>query len=363
MKTICIDARMWGIAHTGIGRYVENLIDNLPADPDIKIVLIVGPAHAHEPQLAKFEKYVARLHPYSILAQSEMFFLLWKIRPDLTHFTHFSIPVFWWGKFVVTIHDLIKNYSTGRATTTHHPWLYWFKYLGYRLVMFMAIHRSARVIVPAQYWKNELIRHYMVNPQKISVTYEGVSSYFAAAHRTRLHLEVPRPFIVYTGNLYPHKNVPTLIEAVELVNHNRTIPLNLVVVCARSVFESRLPRSRYAKFLGRVADDDLVGLYRHAAAFAFPSLIEGFGLPGLEAMAAGCPVIAAWASCLPEIYGDAALYFDPLSPSDLAYKIHMILSDNRLRQDLVVKGKKCVSKYSWSKMAKATWQIYQQMLP
>lgn len=362
MKTICIDARMWGIAHTGIGRYVENLIDNLPTNPGVRVVLIIGSAHIHEPKLARFSKYVAHLHPYSVLAQSEMFFLLWRIRPDLTHFTHFSIPVFWWGKFVVTVHDLIKSYSTGRTTTTHHPWLYWFKYLGYRLVMFTAIHRSVAVIVPAQYWKNELVRHYMISPQKIVVTYEGVSRFFSLAHPTRLHRDVPHPYVIYTGNLYPHKNVPTLIKAIELINETRTTPLYLVVVCARSVFESRLPHSRYVKFLGRLSDEDLVGLYHHAAAFVFPSLIEGFGLPGLEAMAAGCPVIAAWASCLPEVYGNAALYFDPHSPSDLTDKIHLIMSNNRLRLDLVAKGKKCVAKYSWSKMANTTWQTYQKML-
>ena len=362
MKTICIDARMWGIAHTGIGRYVENLIEHLPQSSDHRIVLIVNPDHLLEPKLTGFEKVVARFHPYSVLAQSEMFFLLWRIRPDLVHFTHFSIPVLWFGKFVVTIHDLIKSYSTGLATTTHHPLLYGIKYLGYRLVMFMAILRSSKVIVPSHYWRDIIINKYMVAPQKVIVTYEGVADHFLMAHPIKSHVEISKPFIIYTGNLYPHKNVGTLIEAVRILNLNSHRPLNLVVVCARSVFEDRLPQSPHVKFLGRLSDHDLVGLYQHAAAFVFPSLIEGFGLPGLEAMAVGCPVIAAWASCLPEVYGNAALFFDPLNPTDLADKISLVMSDNRLRRDLVIKGKRQVAKYSWAKMALSTWQIYLRSL-
>ncbi len=161
-----------------------------------------------------------------------------------------------------------------------------------------------------------------------------------------------KPFVVYTGNLYPHKNVPILIEAVE------KLKLNLAIVCARDVFANRLPKSKYVHFLGKLTDQELVGLYKQATAFVFPSLIEGFGLTGLEAMAAGLPVIAARASCLPEIYADAALYFDPSNSADLAQKIKAVVNDKELRQNLITKGKQQVSKYSWAKMANETWQIY-----
>ncbi|MDO8487930.1 MAG: glycosyltransferase family 1 protein [bacterium] len=165
-----------------------------------------------------------------------------------------------------------------------------------------------------------------------------------------------KPFLIYTGNLYPHKNVLILIEAAQ------KLKLDLAIVCARSVFESRLPKSKYVHFLGRVEDAELVKLYKQASCFVFPSLIEGFGLPGLEAMAVGLPVIAAQASCLPEIYGEAALYFDPYSLEDLVEKINTVMTDNKLCQDLISRGHQQVSKYSWSKMAEATWQIYQNEL-
>jgi hypothetical protein len=117
MQTICIDARLWGIKHTGIGRYVENLIDNLPG----KVVLIVSPDVKNEPKLAKYKKYVARFHPYSNIAQFEIAWLLWKIKPDLLHVPHFTVPVLWTGKMVITIHDLISIFPVGRRRRRATP--------------------------------------------------------------------------------------------------------------------------------------------------------------------------------------------------------------------------------------------------
>ena len=364
--TLCIDARFWGVRNTGIGRYIEHLIANLPTDPSVRIVLVVPPDLKSEPKLKKFTKIYSHFHPYSLLAQSEMFFLLWRLRPDLTHFTHFSIPVFWFGKFVVTIHDLIKHFSGGMSVTTRHPLVYLIKRVGYHLAMFVAVHRSSRIIVPAYFWSTQISQRYMISPQKIAVTYEGVSPSFAQSMpRSIIKYGLTQPYVMYTGNLYPHKNVSTLIAAIEHINLQPSYakhPLILGIACARSVFEKRLPTSTCVKYLGRVPDEDLPSLYRHAQAFVFPSLIEGFGLTGLEAMASGCPVIAANASVLPEIYGSAALYFEPTNSYDLADKLLMLMGSNKLRHELIIKGKKQVSKYSWSKMGHKTWQIYQNAL-
>lgn len=171
MSKICIDARMWGVKHTGIGRYVENLIDNLPS----RVVLIVDSEVKDEPKLARFEKHCAHYHPYSYLAQLEMWWLLIKINPDLLHVPHFTIPLLWWGKMVVTIHDLIKHVSKGPATTTRHPLIYWAKYFQYLFIVWFAVHRADHIIVPAKYWKDILVEKYKLNTNKISVTYEGVS--------------------------------------------------------------------------------------------------------------------------------------------------------------------------------------------
>lgn len=165
-----------------------------------------------------------------------------------------------------------------------------------------------------------------------------------------------KEYLIYVGNLYPHKNIPILISAAE------QLKIELHIVCARTVFADRLPKSKYVHFLGQLSDQQLIKQYQEALAFVFPSLIEGFGLPGLEAMSLGCPVIAARASCLPEIYGDAALYFDPYSVDDLVAKIQLLLSDEKLRSTLIAKGLKQAKKYSWRKMAQRTWQIYQDVL-
>lgn len=361
---IIIDARLWGIAHTGIGRYTENLIDNLPCDPHISVCLIVSPDNFGQPKLSKFRRFVAKYHPYSPLAQFEMFGLWWKIKPDLLHVTHSSIPVFWPGKMVVTFHDLIKHISRGKSTTTHNPGLYWIKYLGYLLIDKIALWRAVQIIVPSQYWKNELMHKFQLPGQKIVVTYEGVDQRIKPHPRGR-DFGITQPFVVYTGNLYPHKNIEVVLQAVKLLKGQ----IKLAIVCARSVFTNRAEElvksfnvSESVNFLGRLSDTDLSALYSQASAFVFPSLIEGFGLPGLEAMAVGLPVIAARASCLPEVYDNAALFFDPMSPQDLASKIQLLLSEEPLRQKLIAKGQQQVAKYSWAKMAKQTWAIYQNCL-
>ena len=278
---ICVDARMWGIKHTGIGRYVENLIDNLPGD----VTLIVPPDLKNEPKLAKFTKHYAYFHPYSLLAQFEMLWILSFIRPDLLHVPHFTIPVLWPGKMVVTIHDLIKHLSKGRDTTTRHPLLYWPKYLGYLAIVWLAVHRASRIIVPVKYWKDILIRKYRLNPDKIAVTYEGVTPIYFQKPSSPIEIGSPTPFVIYTGNLYPHKNIPVLLSAIKLLKGK----VSLVISCARSVFTSRAEDliakenlQKFVKFLGRASDADLLSLYQKSLAFVTPSLIEGFGLLPLE---------------------------------------------------------------------------------
>lgn len=174
MRTICIDARFWGIKDTGIGRYTENLIDNLPVDNNTRLVLLVSPQIAIEKKLAMYEKYIIHNHPYTLRSLIETHLALFRINPDLFHSTNLSVPVFWTGKMIVTIHDLIKHYSRGLANTTRNPAIYWLKYLEYRVLTFLAIHRASHIIVPAQYWKDILMKKYRLPDDKISVTYEGV---------------------------------------------------------------------------------------------------------------------------------------------------------------------------------------------
>ena len=357
-KTLCIDARLWGIKHTGIGRYTQNLISNLPTDPGISVVLVVAPDVAAEPEITKFKKYIAKYHPYTPLAQLEMLYILRKIKPQLVHFTHSAVTALWPGRYVVTVHDFIKHQSKGVITTTKSPLIYWPKYAGFLFVIWTSLRRAVHILVPSQYWKDFIIRNYHIIPDKITVTYEAADAGFYEPSSPASAPTIPRPYVIHTGSLYPHKNIGVLIQAIQLLKGR----VHLALVCARSAFASRFPPSPYVHFLGLLSDPQLKSALKNAGAYVFPSLIEGFGLPGLEAMAVGTPVIAARASCLPEVYQDAALYFDPQDPVDLASKIRQVLSDSKLRQSLITSGRKQVKKYSWAETAKNTWQIYQKAL-
>lgn len=364
MKKICIDARLYGIKHTGIGRYVLNLIRYLPADRETQVELIVAPENYSDPELKSFKKYIARLHPYNPFSQLEMLIIWFLARPNLLHVPHFSIPVFWPGKLIVTIHDLIKNYSKGRDTTTKNQLIYQFKYIGYTFVLKQALSRAEKILVPAKYWQEILIKDYQLKNTNVVVTYEGVDVGIRPSSNS-VKFSIPKPFVVYTGNLYPHKNVPLLLQSIKLLRGK----VKLAIVCARSVFTSRLEKmvksfnlENDVYFLGKLTDEEIYALYSQAEMFVFPSLIEGFGLPGLEAMSVGLPVVAARASCLPEIYKDAALFFSPTDAKDLKDKINLVLSDKKTRQKLIDKGKRIVKSYSWSKMAKETWNEYQKIL-
>jgi glycosyltransferase involved in cell wall biosynthesis len=303
----------------------------------------------------------------------------------LVHFPHFNVPIFWFGKYVVTIHDLIKHKSKGIATTTRSPLVYWLKHLLYLFTVWSAVKRAAKVITPSNWWKEELIKRYKLPPEKVVVTYEGAEEKFKvqrAKGKVKEILEkykIKKPFVIYTGSLYPHKNVERLVEAVKLINqklrfsnYHTTVRgnyLQLVVVCARNIFYERFTKKikqmgaeKYVNLVGFVPDEELVRIYQQAEAFVFPSLLEGFGLPGLEAMAVGLPVVASDSSCLPEVYGEAALYFNPLDVEDMATKIQQVISDKGLREKLIKKGFEQVKKYSWEKMAKQTLVVYLQVL-
>ena len=355
MKRICIDARFYGVSHTGIGRYVENLVINLPNQERFEVVLILSKDNTNIENINKYKKFFTKHHPYSIASFIEMHWLLFtKIKPDLLHVPHITVPFLWPGKIIITVHDLTKHNFRGVSSSTKNSLIYWIKYFQYLLMVNVSLRIAKHIIVPSNYWKDELIKKFSIEDKKITCTYEGISGEY-------LNIKAPliskvENYLVYTGNLYPHKNVGILIDTAERMH------INVKIICARSVFEKRLPKSKYAEYLGKVDDNRIIEIYKSAIAFVFPSLSEGFGLPGLEAMAVGTPVISSNSTCLPEIYGDAALYFDPNSSSDLENQINLLKNSSTLREMMIDKGLNRVRTYSWVKMAKQTWEIYQKEL-
>lgn len=377
---ILIDARMYGLENAGVGRYVLNLISEIKnqkiRSKNLDITLLVRKKNFHEIKQEfgnTFKIVICDIPHYSLKEQLILPLQLIKLKPDLIHFPHFNIPVLYPGKFIVTIHDLIKHSSRGTETTTRGPWLYWLKYFGYRFIFNQAVKRAEKILVPSQSVKENLVEKYNLTNNKIMVTYEGVDKKFQKSNfklqevnKVLRKYKIRQPFLIYTGSLYPHKNVDRLVEAVIDLNNIYHLSIFLVVVCARNVFYERFRQKikgmkgeEFVNLVGFVPDGELAVLYSRAEAFVFPSLMEGFGLPGLEAMAVGLPVLASRIPVFQEIYKDAALYFDPFCINELIDGVKQIQSDEKLRESLKVKGFNLVKKYSWEETAKQTITVYE----
>ncbi|MFA5026059.1 MAG: glycosyltransferase family 1 protein [Candidatus Shapirobacteria bacterium] len=368
MRNIIIDARLYGPKHTGLGRYTKNLLIALKNLSDFKkysFTLLVYPELESEIRhdLGDSYKYISTdLRHYSIKEQIFLPNLLTKLHPDLVHFTHLDKPIFYTGRSLVTVHDLIRHFSRGPETSTKNPILYWPKYWGY-LLMTRLILATSYIIVPSNFWRDYIIKEYSFKPQNILTTYEAVDPKF---------FEAPPPsprslisdYLIYTGNLYPHKNIEVLLKAL-----CKLPKIKLKIICARSVFTQKIEKQislyqlqEQVEFLGYVPDSEFSQIYRQALALVHPSFLEGFSLTGLEAMALNCPVIAAEASCLPEIYGDSVLYFNPNNSNSLVKQINKLQQSPKLRKNLITLGQQQVSKYSWTNTAKESFSFYEKIL-
>lgn len=367
MTHIVIDARLYGPKHTGLGRYTKNLLialKNLPDFHKYKFTLLVYPeliAEIKKDLGSKFNYYPTAYRHYSLQEQIFLPFLLKKLQPDLVHFTHLDKPILYFGASIVTVHDLIRHFSKGPQTSTKNPYLYWPKYWGY-LFMTQIIFKTSYLIVPSNFWRDYIIKKYNYNPQKIITTYEAVDPHFF--FQNDQSIEVPKNYILYTGNLYPHKNIDVVLKALTKLPH-----LKLKIICARSIFTKKIENQiskhkleKQVEFLGYVPDNKFSQIYHQALALVHPSYLEGFSLTGLEAMALNCPVIAARSSCLPEIYENSVLYFDPYNADSLTKLIILLQKSKTLRQKLIKMGHLQIKKYSWDKTAKETFSFYKKII-
>lgn len=357
---IGIDARLWGIKHTGIGRYVEQLVTNLKEiDKKNDYILFLRKVDIESVEVPQnWKKVTADIQHYSLKEQLFLPFIFSKEKLDLLHVPHYNVPVFYGGKFLITIHDLTwHNFKGVRTTTLSWP-LYSIKYLAYRIIVNHAIKNAAKIITPSFAVKDELMKKFNLPNNKVEVTYEAVLSRQTIGDmETQINKD---PYLLYVGNLYPHKNVETLVKAIKILDRK------LIVVCRRSIFTDR-----FIQFLKKekaenlielktaVSDEELSVLYKGAKAFMFPSLSEGFGLPGLEAMQNECPVVCSDIPVFREVYKDAALYFNSKDEKDIAEKTKTLLKDETMRDDLISRGLKLVKQFSWSKMAKETLNVYE----
>lgn len=368
---IGIDARFIGPEGTGLGKYTEKLIENLQKiDNKNSYYIFLRQSNWHFLGLQNnnFKKVLADISWYSLQEQLKMAGIFNSQNLDLLHVPHFNVPILYRKKFIVTIHDLIHHNFPQESVSTKNPLIYKLKRGAYKLTINNAIKKSVKIITPSNHVKEELIGTFKINQSKISVIYEAAEEEYQKAPTKKPEnllkkYSIKKPYLIYVGNAYPHKNLEKLFEAIKILNKNSK--LNLVVVTARNVFSKRLEAQIAKNNLEQsvqvtpyIQSDELNSILRSSEAYLFPSLSEGFGIPGLNAMAAGVPVLASNIPTLQEIYQNAAVYFDPKNPTDIANKVNNLLKSKKTKDDLVKKGFVLVKKYSWQKMAKETLREY-----
>jgi glycosyltransferase involved in cell wall biosynthesis len=272
--------------------------------------------------------------------------------------------LFYRGTKATTIHDLTPlrfNLAVGRVGRLLYPLKK--ELLG--LMLRRAGKKSVAVFTGTHFVKQDLVENLSVQEANITVTSES-ADIIKDTPKAISELR-GKAFIFYVGRAQAHKNIDGLILAFEKVL--QTNPETILVLAGKKdaayTYLEQLAQKKNINnilFTGFVSEAELHWLYKNCAAYVFPSLSEGFGLPGLEAMAHGCPVVSSNATCLPEVYGDAALYFNPENIEDIVHKIDRILRDTQLRKDLIERGKKQTTKYSWTGMAQKTLDVYTKII-
>lgn len=340
---IGIDARL--IEETGVGRYIRNLITELgKLDKTNEYVVFLRKKSFDRKLPDGWEKRLADVHWHTVSEQFVMPKLFSEAYLDLVHIPYHNPSIFYSGRMVVTIHDLtILHFDTGKATTLPLG-MYKLKRLGYLTELIVGLKKAKSIIAVSKSTKQEIVDHFHIDPKKIIVTHEAADIEKGNGKRI-----IDGEYILYVGNAYPHKNVETLLHS-----WNGKI----VLATPDDYFSKKLPTRDNVVMFGPANAKELSNLYTYASALVFPSLMEGFGLPGLEAMMIGTPVVCSDIPVFREIYGDAAYMFDPNDPNDMQQKIQEVLTNKTLRSELIEKGKRQANKYSWRKMAEQTLKIY-----
>lgn len=357
MSNVIVDSRM--IKSSGIGTYIFNLnkeIFEIPNNYKFHLLLNEDEEIHEKREKYKFIKFNAPI--YSINEQYELLKLI-KFNTDIFWSPHYNIPLFYKGKLLVTIHDVFHLAMPQYVKGLHKKM--------YAKFMFNAVKKKAnKIICVSNFTKNELIRLVGVDEKKIKVIHNGVDkSWFDIIKKDSPH---NRPYLLYVGNVKPHKNLNNLLNAFDLIKD--CIPHDVIIVGKKEgfitgdkkLFDKALKFGDRVHFTGFVEEEILKQYYVHADALVFPSFYEGFGLPPLEAMAVGCPVIVSNAASLPEVCGDAALYCDPYSPKDIADKIKLLIANPSLQEELRQKGLERAKLFTWEKCAKETMAVIEEVL-
>ncbi|MFZ5471266.1 MAG: glycosyltransferase family 4 protein [Myxococcota bacterium] len=356
MPKVLIDLRMVRGPLHGIARYALELARRLPAlAPDWSFAGLVGPAPLPEglgalrPTLPLQRCAAPFLSP---LEQPALLAALLRSRCDLFHATSFSLPGLWPGKLVATLHDanhlaLPESSSPGRMAY-------------YRLIVGPRAKAAKALLTVSEFSRDELARHLGLSPFKLQVISPGVDAAYRFASPSELaefraRRGLPARYFAAVGNEKPHKNLKLLVKVVQ------ALPAPLALVAGAGA-ASRLGLPRSVIDLGRLPEEEMPLFYGGATALLLPSRYEGFGLPALEAMACGCPVIAARAGALPEVLGEAGVLVDPDDGEAWIDAAQQVARDEQLRRKLMDKGRARSERFSWDECVQRTWVAYQRAL-
>lgn len=371
---IGIDARMYSTEFTGIGRYVCELVKHVTAlDEANEYVLFMNqPEHeSFDPPSKRVSKVLVNARHYSLKEQLNYFWVLKRAKLDLMHFTHFNAPILYRKPSIVTIHDLTLSFFPGKKMNSA------LRRMAYNRVLKAAVKHAHRVIAVSENTKADLVEVVKTSSAKVEVIYEGVGEEFGPRGDKELQEDVlkkygiTKDFLLYTGVWRGHKNLVNLIKAFALLREApNAFDKQLVITGEEDPYYPEVKRTvkelgleHHVIYTGMISEKELVALYQSAEVYVFPSLYEGFGLPPLEAMRCGTPVVASKSSCIPEICGEVnALFFDPYDPEDIANSIQKVLLDEGLRGELRECGLKHSLKFSWEKMAEKTLKVYGEVL-
>ena len=371
---IVIDARR--IRDFGIGTYIRGLVHALATiDTTNQYTLVSGPADVRTlgGLPANFRSAIYARTDSDALDNVAFPFFLQGLSPDLVHIPLNRVPLLMFRPYVVTIHDM-ANLLFPEVGSDFHMHLRRYRFR-------RGLERAARVVAVSDATKRDVENLMGVRPNRIRRVYNAPDPGFLEHGRSsgpeehQLIMEryqIGYPFLLYAGNIRAHKNVPRLVEAFAVVRgqlaaHPVYKDLRLVIIgdtisqypaVRQAVIKSRV--EQMVRFLGFVPFETLRCFYESAAAFVFPSRYEGFGLPPLEAMACGTPVVTSNVSSLPEVVGDAAVLVNPANVFDIARGIRDVLLDEALRTELIRRGREQASRFSWERTARQMLEIYQE---
>jgi glycosyltransferase involved in cell wall biosynthesis len=370
---VLLDCRM--ASWSGVGRYTVGLTRALAARDDVELAIAVGrvihnsPAAAEPilpPELARrVTAYVASSHPFSPAGAFDFGRIAREVAPDVTHCLHFPTPFPARRPLVVTMHDLSPLMVPGLMPSVVRRAVYraWNK---------RAVRVASRIIVDAAFSVGEIERVFPNAAGRITPIAIAADDFSAGQPEPLAGMlgDLARqPYVLSMGSTRPHKDIPSLLTAfVRLAPAHRDLRLLLVGAADPVYLTTHLPAETPAAirervtFTGRVSDGQLRTLYAGAVVFAHPSLYEGFGLPPLEAMALGAPVVAVEAASLPEVVGEAALLVTPGDPVALAAAIERVLTEPILRDRLIAAGHVRAAELTWAATAEATVRVYREVI-